>query len=397
MPLLSLRNRFTGILLVVSVYFGINACSSTSKNDSIHSGPERSSIVFEDSVEVQYARGFDITYHKNYKLLQILNPYQDKTDTLRYVLKPRDAVLDTTFADAQLVDIPVRTMIATSTTHLALTGMLDANEIIKGMVSAEYVYNSEIRRRLEDGDIVSFPQGEFNKEQALAMGPDLIMVSAGQSSQFDDYNVLLDSGINVLVNSEWLETTPLGKAEWVKMMAALVNKEQLANEEFGNVARQYLSLKERVEGVADKPLVINNLPYKGAWFVSGGDSFTARYLKDAGADYPWYDNTGTGGLRKDFEVVYEAGLRADVWLNPGAADSKDEILAKDPRFQDFKSFQTGRIYNNNRRMSPSGGNDFWESGVVHPERVLADLIRILHPDILPEHSLYYYQKLGNDE
>lgn len=379
-------------LLLICLTF--SACSKNEKNRSKSSLVSQNSVSFKDTVEVKYAHGFSISYRENYKLLEILNPYQDRTDTLRYILKPRNVRLDTTFRDAQVIDIPVRSMIATSTTHIALTEMLNANQIITGMVGAEYAYSSQIRNRLQEGEITGFNQGEFNKEQALAMQPDLIMVSAGQSSQFDDYRVLMDSGINVLINSDWLETTPLGKAEWVKVMAALLNNEALANKKFGEVAKEYHRLKAKVSEVKAKPLVINNLPYKGAWFVSGGDSFTAQYLKDAGADYPWYENSSTGGLRKDFEVVYEVGLRADVWINPGAATSKEDILEKDKRFKDFKSFRSGRIYNNNKRMSESGGNDFWESGAVHPERLLADLIHIMHPDILPDRSLFYYQKLN---
>lgn len=389
--------RYALIFLFIPLCFLWIGCNGNNKAKVEYDRRNQPTVSFEDSVKAEYAEGFRISYHNDYKLLEILNPYQDRMDTLRYVLKPREIQLDTTFQNAQVVDIPVRSMIATSTTHIALTEMLDANDIVTGMVSAEYVYSSEIRERVERGKITPFKQGEFNKEQAMAMQPDLIMVSAGQSSQFDDYKVLLDSGINVLINSEWLETTPLGKAEWVKMMAALLNKEASANEKFDEVADSYNRLKAKVKGVSDKPLVINNLPYKGAWFVSGGDSFTAQYLKDAGADYPWYDNSSTGGLRKDFEVVYEVGLKADIWLNPGAANSKEEILNKDSRFKDFKSFQNGRIYNNNKRMSEAGGNDFWESGVVHPERVLADLIHIMHPYLLPERTLFYYQKLDGNE
>lgn len=391
------RNRPVFYLLVLFLpAWSLLSCSGQNDPDSGGAVTADVQKVFADSVEVQYAEGFRISYHGNYKLLEIFNPFQDITDTLRYVLKQRGTVLQGSFDDAQIIEIPIRSMIATSTTHIALTEMLDANEIITGMVGAEYAYSSEIRRRLEKGEITSFPHGEFNKELALALDPDLVMVSAGQSSQFDDYRVLMESGIGVLINSEWLETTPLGKAEWVKMMAVLLNKEKQANAAFAKVAQRYNELKARVDSVAEKPLVINNLPYKGAWFVSGGNSFTAQYLKDAGADYPWYDNPSTGGLRKDFEAVYEVGLRADVWINPGSAASLDEVLAADSRFSDFKSFRTGRIYNNNKRMSPSGGNDFWESGVVHPERLLADLIHIFHPDILPGHTLYYYQKLEEE-
>ena len=386
-----LRLCFSYSILFVFLICGITACESPPQKNSSNS--DSSTVEFSHKVQANYAEGFSISYHKNYKLLEILKPFQDQIDTLRYSLVPRELTDKVQVKNTEEIPIPIRSLVATSTTHIALTDMLNANDIVTGMVGADYVYDKEIRRRVEQGAITSFPMGELNKEKVLTMQPDLLMISGGQSSQYDNYRVLMDSGINLLVNSEWLETTPLGKAEWVKVMAALLNKEKLANQKFSTVAKEYNRLKSAVDTASSHPLVINNLPYKGAWFVSGGKSFTAQYLKDAGADYPWYNSKSTGGLRKGFEAVYEVGLKADVWLNPGAAKSKADILAKDPRFKDFESFQTGAIYNNNKRMSPSGGNDFWESGVVHPEIMLADLIKIFHPGIVPDHTLHYYQKL----
>jgi iron complex transport system substrate-binding protein len=368
------------------------ACNRTS-DKSRTANVDSTSVTFPDRVTAEYAEGFRISYHDNYKLLEILKPFQNRVDTLRYSLVPRELTEEVDVSNTREIAIPVRSMIATSTTHVGLTDMLNANDIITGMVGAEYVYNGEIRKGLDAGKITGFPTGEFNKEQALALRPDILMISGGQSSQFDNYRVLIDSGIDVIVNSEWLETTPLGKAEWVKVMAALLNKEKLANKNFSAVAEQYNQLKTAVEGVEEKPLVINNLPFKGAWHVPGGNSYTATFLTDAGANFPWSDSEQTGALQKDFEVVYAIGLKADIWLNPGTAETKDDILAKDSRFKDFKSFETGRIYNNIKRVSPAGGNDFWESGVVHPEILLADLVKIFHPEIVPDHTLYYYQKV----
>ncbi|MDZ7682542.1 MAG: ABC transporter substrate-binding protein [Fodinibius sp.] len=285
-----------------------NTESDISSADSVH---------FTNQVHAQYAKGFCISYHKNYKLLEILKPFQDQVDTLRYSLVPQEIIDKVDVENTEEIPIPVTSLIATSTTHIGLTEMLNANDVITGMVGAEYVYNEKIQQRLKEDAITSFPMGEFNKEQALAMDPDLLMISGGQSNQFDNYQVLMDSGIGVMVNSEWLEKTPLGKAEWIKVMAALLNKEALANRKFNAVAQEYNQLKTAAENVDDKPLVINNMPYKGAWFVSGGNSFTANFLRDAGADYPWFDSEDTGGLRKDFEVVYEVGLKADIWVNPG--------------------------------------------------------------------------------
>jgi iron complex transport system substrate-binding protein len=386
--------RYTFLVALFLAAAIASNCRQSNPQDNTYRGTPADSVRFADQVHAQYAQGFRISYHKNYKLLEVLKPFQDQVDTLRYSLVPRELTDQVDVPGTEEIPIPVQSLIATSTTHIGLTDMLDANEVITGMVGAEYVYNEDIRRRMENDLITSFPMGEFNKEQALAMDPDLLMISGGQSNQFDNYQVLMDSGIGVMVNSEWLETTPLGKAEWVKVMAALLNKEKLANTEFNAVAEEYNRLKGVVDSVDEKPLVINNMPYKGAWFVSGGNSFTANFLRDAGANYPWFDSEDTGGLRKDFEVVYQVGLKADVWVNPGAAETKEDILAKDARFGDFKSYQNNTIYNNNRRKNASGGNDFWESGVVHPEILLADLIKIFHPDVVPGHNLHYYQKVN---
>lgn len=380
------------LLPAIVIFFAITACQSYDKDQQAASSPTEE-IQFEHRVQAEYAEGFRITYHENYKLLEILNPFQNRVDTLRYALIPRAASGQVDVPGATEIVIPLQSLIVTSTTHVALTDVLGANNIIEGVVGGEYVYNEEVKNSLDNNEIVSFSEGEFNKEQALAMNPDLIMISGGQSSQFDDYRILIKSGINILVNSEWLETTPLGKAEWIKVMAALLDREERANEHFNIVKKRYKELKSEVQKANEKPDVLINLPFKGAWFVPGGNSYTAQLLKDAGADYPWSDSEETGGLRKSFEVVYKVGLDADVWLNPGSATSKNEILTKDSRFRDFKSFQTGKIYNHYKRTNSSGGNDFWESGVVYPEIVLADLIKILHPSIVPDHSLYYYHKV----
>lgn len=367
--------------------------SSASKEQSNPPGSKTEAVDFTHKAEAEYAEGFRISYHGNYKLLEILNPFQDRIDTLRYSLVPREIADQVKVENTEEIPIPVRSLVATSATHIALTDMLDANKMVTGMVGADYVYTPEIRQRIEQGVIIGFTEGELNKEKVLALDPDLLMISGGQSSRLDNYRVLMDSGIDLLVNSEWLETTPLGKAEWVKVMAALTNKEKLANEKFDAVARRYNNLKAAVDTVTNKPMVINNMPYKGAWFVSGGESFTARFLKDAGADYPWYDAKESGGLRKAFEVVYQQGLEADIWLHPGTAKTKEDILAKDERFRDFKSFRKGEIYNSYRRSTEAGANDFWESGVVQPDIVLADLIKIFHPEIVRDHDFYYYHKI----
>lgn len=215
----------------------------------------------------------------------------------------------------------------------------------------------------------------------LLLDPDLIIATALPPARRTEYNAIIDAGIPVVVVSEWLESSPLGRAEWVKLYAALFGKEQLAHEKFSRIREAYHGLQARTRDVADRPSVISGLPRKDAWFVPGGDSYVAALLRDAGASYHWSDLKTTGSIKMDIEPVYQVALDADFWLNPGTVLNLDELLSNDLRFRDFSSVQNGRVYNNNRLLNPAGGNAYWEFGVVQPERILKDLIMILHPDI----------------
>ncbi|SMO43187.1 ABC transporter substrate-binding protein [Fodinibius sediminis] len=390
--LLEIYLHFRSIILIS--FIGVTACAPSSSDDKPNNYKTAGdAAAFPHKVQAEYAEGFRISYHQNYKLLEILKPFQDKVDTIRYSLVQKELEENINVNNTYEIAIPVQSMIATSVTHIALTDMLKANDILAGVTGGEYVYNRKVRQRIRRGATADLPGGELNMEKVLELNPDLLMISGGQSSELDKYRVLMDAGIDLVVNAEWLETTPLGKAEWVKVLAALLNKEELANRKFEEVARRYHSLKDTVNAGGNKPLVINNMPYKGTWFVPGGGSFTARYLKDAGAAYPWSDSAESGGLRKAFEAVYEQGLKADIWLNPGSAKTREAITARDERFRDFKPFRRGEIYHNYRRSSESGANDYWEKGVVRPDVVLADLIKIFHPGTLPDHELYFYQQV----
>jgi iron complex transport system substrate-binding protein len=98
-------------------------------------------------------------------------------------------------------------------------------------------------------------------------------------------------------------------------------------------------------------------------------------------------------LNLDYEAVYNKAANADYWVNTGFAKSLGEIKSADKKNAFFKAFKTGNVYNNDKRNTPSGGFDFWESGAVNPDKVLADLISIFHPELLPGHEFYYYRKL----
>jgi len=204
---------------------------------------------------------------------------------------------------------------------------------------------------------------------------------------------LNELGITVVLNGEYLEKQPLAKAEWVKFIAAFYNKESIASQKFDKLAQQYNFLKDIVSKEKDKPLILSGLPWKGAWYVPGGESFAAKFIKDAGGLYLWNENRSTEALPLDLEAVYEKALKADCWINPGAASNIKDILRVDKRLGELYVIQKGKIFNNNAVVNKNGGNDYWESGVTNPHLILKDLVKIFHPELLPDHNFVYYKKV----
>ena len=140
-------------------------------------------------------------------------------------------------------------------------------------------------------------------------------------------------------------------------------------------------------------MILSGLPWKGAWYVPGGKSFAAQFIKDAGGSYLWDENRSTEALPLDLEMVYEKALKADCWINPGAASSIKDILQVDKRLGGLDVIKTGMVFNNNAVVNINGGNDYWESGVTNPHLILKDLVKIFHPELLPDHNFIYYKKL----
>lgn len=346
--------------------------------------------------EIHHARGFNIAYFKDFKLVSIINPFGGKGDTLQYILQKNGAAMSTGYPRAQRIEIPVKSLAAMSSMHVGLLGFLDAEHVLTGLGSLQYVYSPKVIGMIKAGKIVEVGRDQgLNDEKVIEMRPDLVMTIGNPGGKMDHYRVLKEAGIPVLINSEWVEQTPLARAEWVKLMAALLDKEALVNEKFTQIENEYERLSALAQKAAKKPTVLSGLNTKDAWFLPGGNSYMARFFKDAGADYQWQNDPTAGSLPLSFEAVYPFALTADYWLNVGfdSHDTRKTIIAQDARYADFKAVRTGMLYSYNRLVNEQGSNDFFESGSVNPHTVLADMIRIFHPELLPDHQLVYYKQL----
>jgi iron complex transport system substrate-binding protein len=201
-------------------------------------------------------------------------------------------------------------------------------------------------------------------------------------------------GIKVIINADYLETDPLGRAEWIKLFGALYCKENLADSIYNSEVNEYTKLKLFVgQHAKNRPKVMLGLPFKDTWYVSPGNSFICKLINDAGGDYLWKDSESSVSLPYGIENVYLKGMNADYWLNTGTVSTRNEILNIDHRLEDLPSFKNDNLFNNNKRVTIAGGNDFWESGSLYPHLILKDIATILHPEIFTDNELTYYKKI----
>ena len=351
---------------------------------------------FPAKATVDYANNFDVEYFNNYKVVTML-PWVGAETPLQYVLVQCGTPAPEGYADIPTFEIPIQRFVTMSTSmlpHLDDQGLLDH---LVGVDTMLYTSNEDVLALVAAGDVAEIggggTGGEINFELLISIEPDLVMAQeffAGGTTLAQ----LNDAGVPAVLNADYTDTSPLGQAEWGKYIALFFNTEAAANELFAGVAERYTALTMLATDVATRPTAITASPFSGVWYMPGGDSTIAQLLADAGADFLWAEMPGTSNPL-DFEVVLEQGAEAEFWVNVNQFwSTQAQMLADDSRFAAFAAFQTGNLWNNNLRMNINGGSDYFETGAAHPDLILADLIKIFHPELLPDHEFYFYQQLG---
>jgi iron complex transport system substrate-binding protein len=343
---------------------------------------------------IKYAHGLRIDNHDGYREVSIPNYSGGKTDTLHYLLVEAGKTPPADRPGVPVITTPIKTLAVQSSMHVALAEFAGVADRITAVGNFQYINSPIVREGIRSGKVkqVGIDAG-INNELLISLHPGLLIAMSNPESAFGQYKTLTEAGIPVLPDAEWLETTPLGRAEWVKLLGALVDREDSVGKKFDSVERAYRALAAIGSSTKEKPSVIIGMPYKGVWYTPAGESYMAQFLHDAGAGYHWADSKGIGSLALNIETVIPIALQADYWLNVGYVNSRSDIAGKDSRFSAFHCFTTDAVYNFNKRVNDLGSNDYWESGAVSPQLILADLIRILHPGVLPQDSLFYYKQL----
>ena len=348
---------------------------------------------FPQKASIEYTSGFSIEYFNHYKVLTVPTPFSGAEAGETYVLVQCGTPIPDGFEDATLIETPINRFVSMSTTYLPHLVELDVVEKLVAIDSAGFISTAEIRAKSDAGELAEIGFGaEVNVEVTLEVEPDLVMTFASGLADFDAHPKLREAGIAVALSADFLDTSPLGRAEWGKFIALFFNKEEAAKVWFSNVASQYETLTTLVsESGEEAPTVFSESPFDGTWYAPGGGSYTAQLFSDAGASYIFADDESTGSLFLDFESVFDAASELDYWLNIGFFGTLADLEAADARFADFAAFQNGAVYNHDLRTNEFGGNDFFESGSANPHLVLADLIKVFHPDLVPDHNFVYYR------
>lgn len=338
-----------------------------------------------------FARGFSVEKNEAITKLTVYNPWEKAQNVeVEYFLINKNRKVHDSLQSKNIIRTPVERIICMSTSHLGFIDVLNENETVVGVSGAAYVTEPQILENIKAGKVADVGYGQnLNYEVILNQHPDLVMLYGVGSEVTTIVKKLEELDIPAIMNAEYLEETPLGKAEWVKFVGALYEKDNEAELFFDAIEENYLSLKEKVNHKTNKPKVLVGSPYKDSWWIPGGNSYMANLIKDAGGEYIGKNNDSHESYVISFENALTYGNEADVWINMGLLSSKKEIIATDQRFKSFGVLKNGKLYNNNNKMSVKGGNDFWESGTVFPNLILRDLISVFYPGTIDEEMVYY--------
>lgn len=352
---------------------------------------------------------FSIDYAQNFTLeqveqgvyhLHIANAESKHSAAYDYLLVKQDATPSDSLVQAAkgkgytTLQLPLTRVICMTSLQLSNFIAIQATDHVAGITSTRHLFDSIMNRQLADGTTMQIGiEGNFDTEMVMAVSPDVILISPSKRGGFDG---LAESGIPLIPHLGYQELTPLGQAEWVKLVGLLTGHLTEANQYFQQVAGEYHRLCELVKSQqssaeGQRPTIMSGDMKGGAWYATGGQSFLAQVFRDAGARYFMDDDTNSGGVNLDFEVVYAQGADADYWRVSNSFHgefSYEDLALQDARFRDFKSYRNRQVVYCNMSKTP-----FYESFPVHPDLLLSDFVHIFHPELLPEYVPTYYHLL----
>ena len=271
--------------------------------------------------------------------------------------------------------------------------LLNEEASIVGFPNSNYISSEKTRHIIDKGNITEIgKESSLNTEILLDLHPELV-VGFGVSSADKTLTSIQKAGINVIYNGDWLEESPLGRAEWIKFFGVLFDKEKQADSIFKIIETDYLAVKKLALKSGKKATILSGaIMSKDIWNLPAGKSFEAQFLQDANLNYLWKDTKGKGSLSLSFESVFDKAATADFWISPGYFTSKKQLLESNNLYTKFKPFQNDQIYTSTTKKGITGGVIYYELAPTRPDLVLKDIVKITKPDLLPDYTLTFFKK-----
>lgn len=354
--------------------------------------PEDASLISKTN-SVDFATGLSIQAFENFTLIEVKNPWPNAKESFKYLAVKNQTNIPDSLSNIPQISVPLKSIIVSSTTHIPSLEMLGVGDKLKAFPNCDYISSQTMRTRINKGEIQELgPFNAMNMERILELQPNLFMAH-GIDNNNPQLEQLKKSGISVLLNGDWNETSALGKAEWIKLFGVLFCKENEAEKLFNNIVSEYESVSEKVKNVSKKPTVFSGALYQNKWILPKGDSWGAQLIKDAGGEYLWANESGLGSLSLSFESVLEKAENADIWIGPGEFTSFDEMKKEHSGYAQFAAFKNKKIYSFSIKKGEKGGVLYYELAPNRPDLVLKDLAKICHPDLFKTHEFVFFQPL----
>ena len=345
----------------------------------------------QDIYTPEYASGFKILGADNVQstLIQVFNPWQGAKDVEMSYFISRNGEQAPAGFTGPTIPAGAKQIVCMSSSYIAMLDALGQADRIVAVSGIDYVSNPYI---IAHKDSIKDMGPEMNYELLLGLKPDVVLLYGIGDAQTAVTDKLKELSIPYMYVGEYLEESPLGKAEWMVALSELTDSREKGIEIFSEIPKRYQTLKDLTASVEQRPTVMFNTPWNDSWIMPSTKIYMAQLVNDAGADYIYKENTSNSSAPIGLETAYGLIQKADYWINVGMASTLDELKAVNPKFTDAKSVREKTAYNNNLRLTATGGNEYWESAVVRPDIVLRDLIHIFHPELVSD-SLYYYRHL----
>lgn len=341
----------------------------------------------KEQITIKYAKGFSIFKEGDKKVLFIKSPYPKAKEGVSYYFS-KD-----TKKYPNSITIPLQTIVLTSTTHIPMLEYLGVEDRLVGFSDTHYISSKKTRALIKKNKVKEIGNDRnINTEILLDLQPDAF-VGFTVDSNTKTHDNIRKAGIPVIINNAWLEETPLGRAEWIKFFGLLFDKEAKADSIFKDIEKRYLKIKNIAKNAKHTPSVIYGGLFKEIWYSPAGNSFKAAFFRDANMNYLWKDTKGTGSLPLNIESVFTKGKDADIWLSPSSYTNLLSLKKANAIYPNFKAFKTKNVYSFAAKKGETGGTIFYELSPLRPDLVLKDLIKIAHPELLPNDAFTFYEKL----